>query len=351
MRPHLAADPEHAQMRALWFTPGALYVLCLLLTVSAPQKREPKWASDWDAGLAEARERKCPIIVVAPFKRGTHKPCIFPIIFNDLDVIRVCDRFVCFLADDARYSTVDTVYAAKYVKPAFGKYGSLQVVFCKPDGTEIEKLRLKDSIPKGKLLENMNMMLVSYPSVISKSAYDSCKKLAQGAELMRSLGAYTQAIKAYEKLAKKKVDIQLVKDAGTKPEMLKKEAAQKVEEAAKSLAEGNEEEKREALERLHVYNRGMKKLKLHSKVKDLLARTKKETSLKTAYNRAQKAGRAFELFVRAENACLASDYRKAMKTYRRIVRTYDETVYYDKAKKRIREIVEKFAAKKVTTTP
>jgi hypothetical protein len=322
---------------------------------------EPNWAPEWKAGLEEAKERNCPVIIVAPFKRGTFQPSVFPNVFNDSEVIKFCNRFVCFFADDKRFPKVDTIYAAKYVKPDSGKYGSLQVILCKPDGTEVDKLRLTGSVPKGKLLDNMKRILKSYPSVITKAQYESCKALKEKAELLHILGAYAEAIKTYEELAKKKIKLKFVKEAKDKPKELKKEAAEKVEEAAKALSGDDAEKKKEAIKNLHTYNYGMKGLKVKStgdpkktlpqRIRDLLAEARKDGALRADYNSALKDAKALEKYIQAETAYLAGNYKKAMKAYKKIIRTYDETEYYDMAKSRIQEIIEKLTPKKDSTTP
>lgn len=322
---------------------------------------EPDWSPDWKAGLEEAKERNCPIIVVAPFKRGTMAPSIFPDVFKDADIIKLSARFVCFYADAERYAEIDTYYAAKFVNSDTGRYGSHQVIFCKPDGTEMEKLRLWAGVTKGKVTKNMKAALARFTSAISSQQYSSCKTLRDRAELLRGLGAYTEAVKAYEELAQKKSEIRFVKEAKDKPAKLKKEAAGKVEEAAKALKEGDPQQKAQALRNLHIYFYGMKKLDakaaddpektLHQRVRDLLALAKKDKALKTQYRLGQKTAKAFEQFVKAELAFLDGNYKSAMKYYRKITRSYDETEFYDSAKARIQEIVRKFTPEKKSTTP
>ena len=330
--------------------PLAAFLLALIVpTVAAGA--EPDWSSEWKAGLEEAKERNCPIIIVAPFKRGTFKPATFPTAFNDPAIIKLCDRFVSFYADDARYPNVDTVYAAKYVKPDSGKYGSLQVIICKSDGTEFEKLRLTDLVTKTKLVKNMNTALKSYREAISRQEYRLCAALRDRAELLRSLGAYAEAIRNYEQLAKMNSRLKFVKAAEKRSEEVEKEAVQKVEEAAKILAEGDAEQKKDAVKRLHIYSYGMKKLDIHGKVRDLLAQAKKDKALSEEYGRSAKNAKAFEQFIKGELAYFEGNYKDAMSAYRRITRSYDETEYYDMAKVRIQEIVDKLTPKKKSTTP
>lgn len=329
----------------------ALSAVCLLAAAFAAPVRagEPDWAEDWDAGLKEAQERNCPVILVAPRKMGTFKPSIFPELFRDKDIVALSDNFVCFYAEAERYGKIDTVYAARYVKPDKGRYGSHQVILCKPDGAELEKLRLFDIVPKDKVIKNMKTALKGYPGVITKREYRLCSSLRDRAELFRELGAYSDAIETYKLLAKKKSGLEFVKEAQGKPEALAKEAAEQVAQAAKALSEGSAQEKKEALAKLHIYQYGMKKLDCHKKVKDALDAAKKDGKLREDYNRALKNAKAFEQFVRGEQAFLEGDYKSAMKAYKRITRGYGETQYYDKAKARIQEIVDKLTPPKPTT--
>ena len=322
---------------------------------------QPAWNSDWKEGLQEAKERNCPVILVAPLKRGTMAPSIFPDTFKDTDVIKLCTRFVCFYADADKYPAIDTLYAAKFVESDSGKYGSHQVIFCKPDGTELKKLRLWGAVTKAKVIKNMKSALRGYNRSITSQQYASCKALRDRAELLRGLGAYTEAVKAYEELAKKESEIRFVKEAAGKPAELKKEAAGKVEEAAKALAEGDPQQKAQAVKNLHIYFYGMKRLDakaagdpektLHQRVRDLLALAKKDRALKAQYSLGQKTAKAFEQFVKAELAFLDGNFKSAMKYYKKITRSYDETDYYDRAKARIQEIVRKFTPEKKSTTP
>jgi hypothetical protein len=312
------------------------------------QAGEPKWSPEWEAGLKEAQERKCPVLLLAPFKRGTLQPCVFPKVFNDPAVIKMCEKFVCFLADDQRFPKVDTMYAAKYVKPDSGKYGSLQVIFCKSDGTELEKLRLVSNAPKGKLIDNMKIALKSYPDIIPKSEYETVNSLRERAELMRSLGDYAGAIKEYKELAKKSSKLKFVEEAKKKPEELEKEAAEKVEEAGGHISGIVEEEKKEGLKKLEVYYLGMKGLKAHAKVKKYLVEAKKDKHLRQHYSWARKNAKAFEQYVKAELALLKDDYRAAVKAYKKITKSYEDSEYYDRAKERIKEIVDKLTPKKTT---
>jgi hypothetical protein len=309
---------------------------------------EPTWSPAWEAGLTEAKERNCPMLLLAPFKRGTLAPCVFPKVFNDPEVVKMCEQFVCFLADDQRFKEIDTIYAAKYVKPDSGKYGALQVIFCKSDGTELEKLRLVSDAPKSKLIDNMKIALKDYADIIPKSEYDSANALRQRAELMRSLGHYANAIDDYKELAKKTTKLKFVGEAKNKPEELEKEAAEKVEEAGGHLSGVLQGEKKEGLNRLEVYYIGMKGLKAYAKVKEYLVEAKKDKDLREQHSAARKNAKAFEQFVKGEVAYLEGKYKDAAKLYKKITDSYEETGYYDKAKERLTEIMDKLNPKKTT---
>jgi hypothetical protein len=318
----------------------ALAVSVALLAPGLAAAGEPVWTADWDEGIEEAKERDCPIVMVAPFKRGTLEPSVFPTVFNDPDVVGLSQRFVCFLADDKRYAKIDTLYAARFVKPDSGKYGSLQVIFCKPDGTEVEKLRLTGDAPKGKVVQNMTAMLKDHPGAISKAEYASCRELKDRAEHLRGLGAYADAVEAYEELGKKKSKLKLVEQAAGKPDELRKEAAEKVEALAAALAGDDADKKKEAIKQLCIYDAGMKGLDAHERVKELLEEVRKDSSVRAEYSQAQKNAKAFEKFAAAEVAFLKGDYKSAAKEYKRIlVRMYETTDYYDRAKDRIQEII------------
>ena len=100
---------------------------------------------------------------------------------------------------------------------------------------------------------------------------------------------------------------------------------------------------------LKTKSAGDEKKTLPQRVRELLADAKKIGALRADYNRALKEAKALEKFVEGEVAYLGGDYKKAMKAYKKIARTYDETGYYDRAKERIEEIVRKFTPKKSTT--
>jgi len=309
---------------------------------------EPTWSPAWEEGLSEAKERNCPVLLLAPFKRGTLAPCVFPKVFNDPEVVKMCEQFVCFLADDQRFKEIDTMYAAKYVKPDSGKYGALQVIFCKADGTELEKLRLVSNAPKGKLIDNMKIALKDYADIIPKAEYESANALRQRAELMRSLGDYAGAIKEYKELAKKTAKLKFVEEAKKKPDELEEEAAGKVEEAGQHLSGVLQEEKKEGLNKLEIYYLGMKGLKAYAKVKEYLVEAKKDKDLKEQHSAARKNAKAFEQFAKGELAYLEGKYKDAVKAYKKITDSYEETSYYDRAKERIQEIMDKLNPKKTT---
>ncbi len=330
---------------------GTMVLLAALVVLGAAevlQAAEPKWSPAWEEGLKEAEERKCPVLLVAPFKRGTLQPCVFPKVFNDPEVVKMCEKFACFLADDHRFVEIDKMYAAKYVKADSGKYGSLQIIFCKTDGTEIEKLRLVTNAPKGKLLDNMKIALKSYPDVIPKSEYETVNSLRKRAELMRSLGDYAGAIKEYKELAKQSSKLKFVEEAKKKPEELEKEAAGKVEEAGQHLSGIVEEEKKEGLKKLEIYYLGMKGMKTYAKLKEYLVEAKKDKNLRQHHSWARNNAKAFEQYVKAELALLENDYKAAVKAYKKITKSYEDSEYYDKAKERIKEIVDKLSPKKTT---
>ena len=94
---------------------AACICLLALLWGRTALAAEPAWCGEWDAGLQEAGERNCPVILVAPFKRGTFAPSMFPEAFKDPQVVKLCERFVCFYADHERFPKIDTLYAAKFV--------------------------------------------------------------------------------------------------------------------------------------------------------------------------------------------------------------------------------------------
>jgi len=323
------------------------FVFCSAFAVNV-RAAEPDWSPGWEEGLEEAKERNCAIIILAPRKTGTMDPCIFPEVFNDAEVVRLSGRFVCLLADDRRFPKVDTLYAARFVKPDSGKYGDLQVIFCTPDGTEVDKMRLFRNVGKAKLVDNMKIMINRHPGEVTRKEYLSCKARRDRAELLRNEGAYAQAIEEYEELAESKAKLKLVEEAKGKPEELKKEAAAKVEEAGKLLESDDAEDKKQAITLIYIYFYGMKRMEPHKKVQELLDKAKKDGSIRKEYSLAGKTAKAFEQFIKAELAYQKGDYKKAVTVYKKITRSYEDTRYYDRAKERIQEIVRKLTPEKTT---
>ena len=316
------------------------------VTLARAAAAEPDWSPGWEEGLKEAAERACPIIMVAPFKGGTLKPGIFPEVFNDPDVIKLSELCVCFYADDRRYPKLDTVYAARFVRSSAGKYGTLQVIFCKTDGTEVEKLRLSGDAPKEKVVAGMRALLKDYPAAVPRPQYLPCKALLVRARVLHSLEAYGESVETYEQLARVKSELRFVKDAGNAAGLLREEAARKVEDAAKELSADDPQRRAEAMMKLHVYSRGMKGLDCHSRVRELLSQAQKDPGLRSAFNAAEKSARAFELVVKGEVAFLDGRYKDAARLYGRVEREFRDSRYIERAKERLKELSEKLAPAK-----
>jgi tetratricopeptide (TPR) repeat protein len=303
-------------------------------------KNQPKWETDWKRGLEEAKERKVPILIVIPSRQGSQGPIIYPKVLDDAQVVQACENFVCFIADDKRFPEIEKRIAAEYHKGKYGFYGQqLQIIFCRPDGEELEKYHLVGDINRGQVTTAMTEVLKLYPDAVPKSKFDKCRKLRDLAELFRTELAFGFAIKKYKELAEQKVKLEMVELAADKEKELLEEASKKIEEAEKLLGSQDEVDRREAfkrLVRLKVGTEGFKEQQ--EKVIELIGKAKQDASIKSTVDEAGNYERAFREFLKAEEEFLDGDLQKAYGIYKRITKNFGRTEFAERAEKRAKEI-------------
>ena len=308
---------------------------------------EPKWQKDWNRGLEEAVERKVPILIVIPNRRGSQGPIIFPKLLTNKQVLELCDKFVCFIADDARFPEIEKRIAAFYHKGKFGFYGQkLQFVFCKPDGEELEKYRLVGDVKRGQLTKTMMEVLKLYPEAVPKSEFEKCRRLRDLAEMFRKELIYNEAIKKYKELAERKVELEMVELAKDKEKELLDGLEKVIEEVKKMLTSGSEADKKEAARRLVRLKVGTKGLKQHRLVIELLKKAKEDDAVKGIAKGLTSLERALKKFIKAEELFCEGNLRKAYGEYKEIVRKYRQTGFVERAKERMEEIEALLAPKK-----
>ncbi|RKY15487.1 MAG: hypothetical protein DRP63_06850, partial [Planctomycetota bacterium] len=173
---------------------------------------EPAWASDWDAALEEARERKAPLFVVIPHHRGSFGSVVYPEQLEDKTVLQLCQNFVCMIADDKRFPDVAKHIAVEYHKGKYGAYGQkLQIIFCRPDGTEFEEHHLVgDDISVAELTETMRKMMRLYPQAVPCDKFLMYKALRDRAKRALTELLFNVAKKTLQKLGKAKYRMDMV---------------------------------------------------------------------------------------------------------------------------------------------
>jgi len=312
-----------------------------------PRGPEPAWASDWDAALEEARERKAPLFVVIPHRHGSFGSVVYPKQLKDKTVLQLCQNFVCMIADDKRFPDVANRIAAEYHKGKYGAFGQkLQIIFCRPDGKEFEEHHLAgDNITVAELTETMRKVLRLYPKAVPRSKFLKCKALRDRAKRALDELLFNVAKKTLQKLADVKYQMDMVEWA---QETLKHlvPAAKKEFEKIKKMLQGKEiDDKRAGVERLialKVGTEGDRDFKEINKAAwQLLKRLRSDPDVSAQAKQAGRTERALKIFLKAEQLYYDGKLKKAYKEFRKVVKMYPDSQYAERAKERVKEIREK----------
>jgi len=312
-----------------------------------PRGPEPAWASDWDAALEEARERKVPLFVVIPHHRGSFGPAVYPKQLKDKTVLQLCQKFVCMIADDKRFPDVAKHIAVEYHKGKYGAYGQkLQVIFCRPDGTEFEEHHLVgDDISVAELTETMRKVLRLYPKAVPRDKFIMCKMLRDRAKRALTELLFNVAKKTLQKLGKVKYQMDMVKWAQDTLKGLVPKAKKEFEKIKKMLEGKDIDDKRAAVERLVALKVGTENDKdfkdTNKAARELLKKLRDDPDVSAQAKQANRTERAVKIFIKAEDLYYDGKLKKAYKEFRKVVKMYPDTDYAERAKERVKEIREK----------
>lgn len=250
--------------------------------------------------------------------------------FRDRELKKLAEYFVLLQVNKKKYPDVHRK-SAQYVK---GKYypSKFEFVFCDSSGEEIEGTRLKGI---GKLKDfgaTMKAALEKTGRGVLKSVYVECKSAFDKAEALFKAGNYSDCVKIFEKLAKKKTELSFIEKAKTRLAEIDEKGKQLLQRAKEAV---EKEDYESALQALFTLTVCFSKLPIKSDAQAELNKLKGLEGVAEAYKEAENIAKARKIYIQAETFLIEGNTRRAVTYYKKLVRGYEDTEYAEKAEERL----------------
>ena len=208
-------------------------------------------------------------------------------------------------------------------------------VFFDSNGTELSNHRKRQGCSHEHLANTMSAILKQKGKGIPLKDYAKVKNEFSIANHLYNVGAWYEAHKAYEKLAKKKYkpEPQMVKTSKQRVKEIEKKVTELLKEVQDKIEGGD---KAQGLVELHVLRARCKGLRIVAEITKAISGLEKDKAVSTEQKKkASSEEKACKTYLRAEKYAAEGNDKSAKSMFEQVKKVYKESSFAEKAEERL----------------